>query len=123
VECLDRFLVLGGKNFDYLVREYVEHYHEERPHQGLGNKPKFSSGPKERKGRYLVPENTLIPLVRNRAMTPERDMFSSRSVSSTVGTPLLQYLHNVTVYHLYSIVDLFSSAEAALWLLFGGNHL
>jgi len=38
VECLDHFLVFGEKHFDYLVREYVEHYHEERPHQGLGNK-------------------------------------------------------------------------------------
>ena len=39
VECLDHFLVFGEKHFDYLVREYVEHYHEERPHQGLENQP------------------------------------------------------------------------------------
>jgi putative transposase len=37
-ECLDHFLVFGEKHFDYLVKEYVEHYHEERPHQGLGNR-------------------------------------------------------------------------------------
>ena len=37
-ECLDQFLLFGEKHFDYLVREYVEHYHQERPHQGLGNK-------------------------------------------------------------------------------------
>ena len=37
VECLDHFLVFGEKHFDYLVKEYVEHYHTERPHQGLGN--------------------------------------------------------------------------------------
>jgi putative transposase len=37
VECLDHFLVFGEKHLDYLVREYVEHYHTERPHQGLGN--------------------------------------------------------------------------------------
>jgi putative transposase len=36
-ECLDHFLIFGEKHFDYLVREYVEHYHTERPHQGLGN--------------------------------------------------------------------------------------
>jgi putative transposase len=36
-ECLDHFLVFGEKHFDYLVMEYVEHYHTERPHQGLGN--------------------------------------------------------------------------------------
>jgi len=38
VECLDHFLVFGEKHFDYLVREYVEHYHTERPHQSLGNR-------------------------------------------------------------------------------------
>ena len=38
VECLDHFLVFGEKHLDYLVREYVEHYHTERPHQGLGNR-------------------------------------------------------------------------------------
>jgi putative transposase len=38
VECLDHFLVFGEKHFDYLVREYVEHYHAERPHQGLDNR-------------------------------------------------------------------------------------
>jgi len=37
-ECLDHFLVFGEKHFDYLVREYVEHYHEERPLQGLENR-------------------------------------------------------------------------------------
>jgi putative transposase len=38
VECLDHFLVFGEKHFDYLVREYVEHYHDERPHPGLENR-------------------------------------------------------------------------------------
>ena len=38
VECMDHFLVFGAKHFDYLVREYVEHYHTERPHQGLENR-------------------------------------------------------------------------------------
>jgi putative transposase len=37
-ECLDHFLVFGEKYFDYLVREYVNYYHDERPHQGLNNK-------------------------------------------------------------------------------------
>ena len=38
VECMDHFLIFGEKHFDYLVKEYVEHYHTERPHQGLENK-------------------------------------------------------------------------------------
>ena len=37
VECLDHFLIFGERHFDYLVREYVEHYHTERPHQGREN--------------------------------------------------------------------------------------
>lgn len=41
VECLDHFLVFGEKHLDYLVREYVEHYHTERPHErwGIGLSP------------------------------------------------------------------------------------
>jgi putative transposase len=38
IECLDHFLVFGEKHLDYLIREYVEHYHAERPHQGLENR-------------------------------------------------------------------------------------
>ncbi|QEG35139.1 integrase core domain-containing protein [Bythopirellula goksoeyrii] len=38
VECLDHFLIFGEPHLDYLVREYVEHYHWERPHQGLDNR-------------------------------------------------------------------------------------
>ena len=38
-EALDHFIVFGEKHFDYLVSEYVEHYHTERPHQAKGNVP------------------------------------------------------------------------------------
>ena len=37
-ECLDRMISLGRKSLENAVREYVEHYHAERNHQGLGNK-------------------------------------------------------------------------------------
>ncbi|MEQ8789446.1 MAG: integrase core domain-containing protein [Pirellulaceae bacterium] len=36
-ECLDYFIVFGQQHMDYLCREFGEHYHEERPHQGLDN--------------------------------------------------------------------------------------
>ena len=39
VECLNHFIPVGGKHLDYLISEYVEHYHHERPHQGIGNRP------------------------------------------------------------------------------------
>ncbi len=38
-ECLDHFVVLGEDHFNYLISEWVEHYHTERPHQNVGNKP------------------------------------------------------------------------------------
>jgi len=36
-ECLDRIIPVGERHFRRAVREYVEHYHLERNHQGLGN--------------------------------------------------------------------------------------
>ena len=45
-ECLDRFLVVGERHLDHLVRNFVEHYHEERPHQGKGNQPLSVGGEK-----------------------------------------------------------------------------
>ena len=38
-EVLNHFIVFGEQHFDYLVTEYVEHYHTERPHQARGNAP------------------------------------------------------------------------------------
>jgi transposase InsO family protein len=35
-ECLDRVIPLGEAHLRELIREYMAHYHEERPHQGLG---------------------------------------------------------------------------------------
>jgi putative transposase len=37
-ECLRRVVPLGVRHLRKLVAEYVEHYHLERNHQGLGNK-------------------------------------------------------------------------------------
>ncbi len=36
-ECLDRVVILGEGHLRFLVRQYVEHYHNERSHQGLDN--------------------------------------------------------------------------------------
>lgn len=36
-ECLHRMIVFGRKSLENAVREYVEQYHDERNHQGLGN--------------------------------------------------------------------------------------
>ena len=36
-ECLERIVLLGEGHLRAAVRVFVQHYHEERPHQGLGN--------------------------------------------------------------------------------------
>jgi hypothetical protein len=36
-ECLARIIPLGEQHLRRVIREYVEHYHRERNHQGLGN--------------------------------------------------------------------------------------
>jgi len=36
-ECLDRIVPLGEKHLRAAVHAFMTHYHEERPHQGLGN--------------------------------------------------------------------------------------
>ena len=38
IECLDHFIVLSEAHLNYLVAQYVEHFQDERPHQGLENK-------------------------------------------------------------------------------------
>ena len=36
-ECLDQIIPLGERHLRKAVREYTEHYHAERNHQGRGN--------------------------------------------------------------------------------------
>ncbi len=36
-ECLDRMIFFGRRPLEKAIREYVEHYHAERNHQGLAN--------------------------------------------------------------------------------------
>ena len=36
-ECLDHFIVSGETHMSLLCTEFREHYHRERPHQGLDN--------------------------------------------------------------------------------------
>ena len=37
-EALNHFLVFGLEHFDHIVREFVNYYHDSRPHQGIGNR-------------------------------------------------------------------------------------
>jgi putative transposase len=37
-EALNHFIVFGLAHFDHIVREFVDYYHDCRPHQGIGNR-------------------------------------------------------------------------------------
>ncbi|RNC81403.1 MAG: hypothetical protein ED559_06310 [Phycisphaera sp.] len=37
-ECLDHFACFSEDHLDYLIEEFLEHYHNDRPHQGIGNR-------------------------------------------------------------------------------------
>jgi hypothetical protein len=36
-ECLERMIFFGEPSLRHAVTQYIEHYHSERPHQGIGN--------------------------------------------------------------------------------------
>jgi putative transposase len=36
-EALNRMLIFGERHLEYVIKEYMEHYHTERAHQGIGN--------------------------------------------------------------------------------------
>ena len=40
-ECLQRLILFGEKSLKYVLKEYADHYHHERNHQGVDNKILF----------------------------------------------------------------------------------
>ena len=51
-EYLNRLVILGERHLRRAIAEYVEHYHQERTHQGLGNR--VIKGLPERQSRRVV---------------------------------------------------------------------
>jgi putative transposase len=47
VECLDRIIVFGEGHLRYLLDEFVTHYHQCRPHQGIDNVTPAGPAPPE----------------------------------------------------------------------------
>ena len=37
-ECLGKLILFSEQSLRYAIDQYVEHYHDERPHQGIGNR-------------------------------------------------------------------------------------
>jgi len=52
-ECLDHFVPIGRRHLDHLVTEYLEHYHTERPHQGVGNRLLIGRGSPAEEGEIV----------------------------------------------------------------------
>ena len=44
-ECLDRLLILGRRQLEHILRVYVRHYNEQRPHRALDLKPPETNPP------------------------------------------------------------------------------
>ncbi len=47
-DCLDHLLIVGRRHLEHVVRVYVRHYNEHRPHRALGLAPPDRSRPVER---------------------------------------------------------------------------
>ena len=52
-ECLDRMIFVGAASLDRAIREFMIHYHAERPHQGLES-ALIAGGPTMSEGRVEV---------------------------------------------------------------------
>ena len=52
-ECLDRIVPRGERQFRRALKEFVDHYHRERNHQGLENRLIHGNGRRPREGGIL----------------------------------------------------------------------
>ena len=63
-ECLNRVVPLGDGHLRLLTREYVEHYHRERNHQGLDNRLLQHAAPPQRAATTVQRRDRLGGLLR-----------------------------------------------------------
>jgi putative transposase len=56
-ECLDRLLIFGGRQLEHVLRVYVRHFNQQRPHRGLDLR-----APDRGSGTDPSPTATLRPL-------------------------------------------------------------
>lgn len=55
-ECLNHFVIVSQKQLNYILEQFLAHYHDERPHQGLGNVPLSGSSPAPGDGEIVCRE-------------------------------------------------------------------
>ncbi len=56
-ECLDRLLIFGRRQLEYVLRVYIRHFNEQRPHRALDLRP-----PERGTGTDPSPAATIYPL-------------------------------------------------------------
>ena len=56
-ECLDRLLILGHRQLEHVLRAYIRHFNQQRPHRALGLRPPDGSS-----GTGPSPKATVYPL-------------------------------------------------------------
>jgi putative transposase len=61
-ECLNHFIVLGEAHLCYLVEQYLDHYHSERPHQARDNVPLCGASPTQSDGTVICRERLGRPI-------------------------------------------------------------
>ena len=59
-ECLDKLIVIEREHLDHVCREYVAHYHTERPHQGLGNRPPVETPPPPSSSSHTAADGAVV---------------------------------------------------------------
>jgi hypothetical protein len=62
--CLDRMILVGEESLRCTVREFSEHYHRERNHQGLGNQSIVPVAPQTNHGGRVVSRERLGGLLK-----------------------------------------------------------
>jgi putative transposase len=53
-EVLSKLILFGERSFRHALTQYTSHFHEERPHQGIGNVIPFPSRPPANDREYAI---------------------------------------------------------------------
>lgn len=64
-ECLNKMILFGERHLRRVLNEFIEHYHAERPHQGLGNRRIAPREPEPPSGDTVVADERLGGLLRS----------------------------------------------------------
>ncbi|MFK8003732.1 MAG: integrase core domain-containing protein [Polyangiales bacterium] len=64
-ECLRKMILFGDRHLRKVLREFAEHYHQDRPHQGIGNELILPRGDQPPSGDTVIADERLGGLLRS----------------------------------------------------------